>query len=176
MRRTVPSDQAAHATRVPDIRRTALEWLREHRHVTPAELFDLCDGLWQTGWREERLVAIGLIAGSKGALAAVDWDRLERWSQDIDNWEQVDHLAEITGRLVIADRRLLPRVKGLEASDNPWQRRLALVTLIVAFMKGAVFKEELAAMADRLRTDKHALVRRAVTWARDRLKKDHLDG
>ena len=31
-------------------------------------------------------------------------------------------------------------------------------------------------MAERLRTDQHPLVRRAVVWARDRLAKDHLDG
>jgi 3-methyladenine DNA glycosylase AlkD len=60
-------------------------------------------------------------------------------------------------------------------SENPWQRRLALVTLIVAFMKGAMFRDELTAMADRLQKDKHPLVRRAVVWARDRLKKDHLN-
>jgi hypothetical protein len=31
-------------------------------------------------------------------------------------------------------------------------------------------------MAERLRKDPHALVRRAVVWARDRLTKDHRDG
>jgi 3-methyladenine DNA glycosylase AlkD len=60
-------------------------------------------------------------------------------------------------------------------SANPWQRRLALVTLIVAFMKGGVFRDELSSMGDRLEKDEHPLVRRAVVWARDRLRKDHLD-
>jgi hypothetical protein len=50
------------------------------------------------------------------------------------------------------------------------------VTLIAAFRKGGMFREELAAAADRLQKDPHPLVRRAVVWARDRLKKDHLDG
>jgi 3-methyladenine DNA glycosylase AlkD len=176
MRRTVPSGQPAHAARVPDIRKTASEWRRGHKDVAPPELFELCDALWQSGWREERLVAITLVGANKEARTAANWERLERWSQGIDNWEQVDHLADVTGHLLIADRSLLPHVKALEASDNPWQRRLALVTLIVAFCKGAVFQEELSAMADRRKTDKHPLVRKAVVWARDRLKKDHLDG
>jgi 3-methyladenine DNA glycosylase AlkD len=176
MRRTVPSQQLAHATRVPDIRKTASEWRKTHKGVPTDELFALCDALWATGWREERMVAIDLINGTKAAREAVDWDRLERWSVDIDNWEHVDHLADLTGRLLITDRALLVRDKALESSENPWQRRLGLVTLIVAFMKGAIFRDELAAMANRLQKDPHPLVRRAVVWARDRLKKDHLDG
>jgi 3-methyladenine DNA glycosylase AlkD len=176
MRRTVPSQQPAHATRVPMIYKTAAEWRREHKDASVAERFALCEALWATGWREERRVAIELIRRDRGMMAAVDWDRLERWSADIDNWEMVDHLADVTGRLLIADRTLLLRAKALESSQNPWQRRLGLVTVIVAFMKGAIFRDELAAMAERLQKDPHPLVRRAVVWARDRLKKDHLDG
>jgi 3-methyladenine DNA glycosylase AlkD len=175
MRRTVPSQQPAHATRVPEIRKVASEWRRAHHGVKPDEILALCNALWATGWREERIVAITLIANSKAVLAAVDWDRLERWSRDIDNWEHVDHLAGVTGRLLISDPRLLLRAKKLEASESPWQRRLALVTLIVAFMKGGLFKDDLQSMAERRAKDEHAIVRRAVVWARDRLCKDHID-
>jgi 3-methyladenine DNA glycosylase AlkD len=177
MRRTVPSELPAHATRVPEIRKTASEWRRAHRDLAPGEVLALCDALWATEWREERIVAIALIEGNKELRKAIEWERAERWSQDLDNWEHVDSLAGVTGRLLIADPALLVRVKVLEVSNNPWQRRLALVTLIVAFMKGgSVWRDELAAMADRLKADKHPLVRRAVVWARDRLAKDHLDG
>jgi len=176
MRRTVPSGLPAHATRVPDIRKTASEWRRAHRGVSAVEVLALCDALWATGWREERIVAIALIEGSRELVAVVDWPRVERWSRDLENWEHVDWLAGVTGQLLIADRTLLGKAKALESSENPWQRRLALVTLIVAFMKGGVLREELAAMAERRAKDPHPLVRRAVVWARDRLKKDHLDG
>jgi 3-methyladenine DNA glycosylase AlkD len=175
MRRTVPSEQPAHATRVPDIRKTASEWRREHRGADPDDALALCDALWATRYREERIVAIALAGGTKTVLAAVRWAQLEAWSRDIDNWEHVDHLADVTGHLLIADPALIDRVRALELSENPLQRRLALVTLIVAFMKGAMFRDELTAMADRLQKDKHPLVRRAVVWARDRLKKDHLN-
>jgi 3-methyladenine DNA glycosylase AlkD len=180
MRRTVPSQQPAHATRVPDIRKTASEWRRAHRGVDAQDVLDLCNALWATQYREERIVAIALAGnvrrgGSRTAPLAVSWDQLEGWSRDIDNWEHVDHLANVTGRLQIADPSLIERVDALETSENPWQRRLALVTLIVAFMKGTTYREELAAMAERLQKDSHPLVRRAVVWARDRLKKDHLN-
>jgi 3-methyladenine DNA glycosylase AlkD len=176
MRRTVPSQLPAHATRVPDIRKVASEWRRAHRGVEPGEALALCDALWATGWREERIVAIALIEGSKELLGAVAWAQVDRWSGDLENWEHVDWLAGLTGRLLIADGTLLGRTKALESSENPWQRRLGLVTLIVAFMKGGMFREELAAMAERRAKDAHPLVRRAEVWARDRLKKDHVDG
>ena len=198
MRRTVPSPQAAHATRVPDIRKLASDWRRAHRDVPPADVLALCDALWATCWREERIVAISLIAGSKPVLAVVPWEQLEAWSRDIDNWEHVDHLAGVTGRLLLAEPSLLPRDLALETSDSPWQRRLALVTLIVAFTKShrprceplsgakgeatsvtprrrvGAYRYELASLADRLRKDQHPIVRRAVVWARDRLGKDDL--
>jgi 3-methyladenine DNA glycosylase AlkD len=176
MRRTVPSQLPAHATRVPDIRKVASEWRRAHKGVALGEALALCDALWATGWREERIVAIALIEGSKKLLGAVEWAQVERWSRDLENWEHVDWLAGVTGRLLIADGTLLGKAMALELSENPWQRRLALVTLIVAFMKGGVLREELAAMAERRAKDPHPLVRRAVVWARDRLTKDLLDG
>jgi 3-methyladenine DNA glycosylase AlkD len=175
MRRTVPSQLPAHATRVPDIRKTASDWRRAHRGLASYDVFALCDALWATGWREERIVAIDLVRATKATREHMGWERLERWSADIDNWEHVDHLAHLTGYLLIADRTLLARVMVLESSEDPWQRRLALVTLIIAFMKGAVFRDELAAMAERRAKDPDKLVRRAVVWARDRLRKDHLD-
>jgi 3-methyladenine DNA glycosylase AlkD len=175
MRRTVPSDQPAHATRVPDIRKTSSEWRRAHKGIATDELFTLCDALWATGWREERITAINLAGGSKAALEAIEWDRLERWSLDIENWELVDNMADVTGRLLAADRSLLRRVSPLAKRDHPWQRRLAVVTLIVAFRQDASFRGELSRMAEQLQKDPHPLVRRAVVWARDRLKKDHFD-
>ena len=177
MRRTVPSAQPAHAVRVPEIHRTAAEWRRQHKGVSLDDTFALCEALWATGWREERRVAIEIVRRSRLALAAADWQRLERWSAGIDNWELVDHLAELTGSLVMARPALILRVKALSVSESPWQRRLALVTLIVAFMKApdGAWRAKLASMAEALRKDPHPLVRRAVVWARDRLANNHLD-
>jgi 3-methyladenine DNA glycosylase AlkD len=174
LRRTVPSEQPVHATRHPDIRKAASEWRKTHKSILPHELFTLCDALWASGWREERIVAIYLAGGTKAARDELNYDRLVRWSADIDNWELVDNMADVAGRKLIADPSLLARTNALTKSDNPWQRRLGLVTLIVAFMKGASFRDELSNTADQLQKDPHPLVRRAVVWARDRLKKDHL--
>jgi 3-methyladenine DNA glycosylase AlkD len=177
MRRTVPSQQPAHATRVPDVRATEAEWRREHRDVDNEELLRLCDALWATRWREERIVAIALARRAKPALTSVKWTRFVAWSEDIENWEHVDHLSELTGRLLMAEPELLPQVEALAGSDNGWQRRLSIVTTIVAYQKGSeAWRGPLEAMVERLRGDKHPLVKRAIVWANDRLKKGAANG
>ena len=69
----------------------------------------LCEALWATGWREERIVAI--ITGGRQQGCAMQAVELAACSNagrcDIDNWEHVDHLADVTGRLLVADRALL---------------------------------------------------------------------
>jgi 3-methyladenine DNA glycosylase AlkD len=176
LRRTVPSAQPAHFARVPEVRKVAEKWRRDHRDVGIEDLYELCDLLWQTGWREERQVAVHLLKRSSTALAGLEWDRIEGWSDDIDNWEMVDHLAGVSGALLLADASLLPQVVALADKSNPWQRRLAVVTLIVAFTRDGAWRNELESTASRLANDSHPLVRRAVVWARDRLKKGHVGG
>jgi 3-methyladenine DNA glycosylase AlkD len=177
MRRTVPSSQPAHATRVPDIRTTAAEWRKTHRDIDNHELLRLAHALWATGWREERMVAITLLGHARPAMTADAWPRLVACSADIDNWEHVDHLGTLSGRMLIANPAMLPDVEALAGSDSGWQRRLSIVTVIVAFQKaGEAWREPLEAMVTRLKDDKHPLVKRAIVWAKDRLKKGAANG
>jgi 3-methyladenine DNA glycosylase AlkD len=177
MRRTVPSSQPAHATRVPDIRTTAAEWRREHRDVDDDELLRMGDALWATGWREERIVAITLLGRAMPSLAADAWPRLVAWSADIDNWEHVDHLGTLTGSMLIANPEMLLDVEALASCDSGWQRRLSIVTVIVAFQRaGEAWRGPLEAMIARLKDDKHPLVKRAIVWAKDRLKRGGANG
>jgi 3-methyladenine DNA glycosylase AlkD len=172
MRRTVPSSQPAHATRVPEIRATAAQWSRTHRDIDNDELLRLCEALWATGWREERIVAITLLSRARPRLTFDAWPRLVAWSADIDNWEHVDHLAGFTGRMLIAEPEHLAQVEALADSQSGSQRRLSIVTLIVAYQQeGEAWRGPLESMVSTLHNDKHALVRRAIVWANDRLKK-----
>ena len=168
MRRTVPSEQPAHATRVPEVRKVAAAWSREHRGAPAPDVLAVCEALWASGWREERIAAIQLL-GRRPAFGQVEWGRIERWSREIDNWEHVDNLADVTGRLLQRRPDLLGEVGRIAASDHPWQRRLALVTLIVAARDGR-WEPELTVLTERLTGDKHPLVRKAVVWAHRELR------
>ena len=170
LRRTVPSAQPIHAARVPAVRRIARDWVREYQSAPTALAFDVCEVLWSTGWREERLVAIFIILFDRRLMDEIDWKQLERWAGEVDNWELVDQLAAISGRLLERNPRLLTPVRGLATRDNAWQRRFALVTLIVA-SRDEAWIPGLAGMIERLQHDTDPYVKKALTWARDTLKK-----
>jgi hypothetical protein len=74
-----------YGARVGDLRRTAAGWRRGHRQAGPAQVAELADRLWNTGIREEQLVACFLLAGDGAALAATDPARVRDWTALLDN-------------------------------------------------------------------------------------------
>lgn len=170
MRRTVPSDQPTHGVRVPEIRKLAAEWLKTHPNLPVDALLWLSEALWQTGWREERILALDLIKQHGEAIYEIDFDWLKGCSAEVDNWELIDNLGELSGRLLQMQPRILNRVEQLIYSDSPWQRRFALVTLIIAARDHA-WRPALQRLAERMAKDPHPTVRRAVVWARRELQK-----
>ncbi len=169
LRRRLHSNQSAHGAPIAEVHRLVRDWLARQPDLPSGVVLDCCEMLWATGWREERIAAIDLHRGSLAAIAAADWSRLERWSGDIDNWELADHLARLTSRLLLsAPRRYSGAVRLLATSESPWQRRLGLVTLILA-SRDRAWLSDLAAMTDRLQQDASPPVRSAVRRARRRL-------
>jgi 3-methyladenine DNA glycosylase AlkD len=165
LRLVVPSSQSAHAVRKPAIRAIAADWIESHADAPEAEITGLAEALWSTGWREERIVALSLIASDAGVVSGLDFDFLRRLALDVDNWELIDNVGRLGGRLLQMRPRLLPRVEAFVASDNPLLRRLAVVTLI----EGAddlTWQGALTAMIERLKDDPDELVRKAVARAR----------
>jgi 3-methyladenine DNA glycosylase AlkD len=171
MRRTVPSQQPAHAVRVPEVRRLAATWAREHRGMTAAEVMDLAQALWDVGWREERLLAINILNRRKAAMESLPWSTIEAWSAEIDNWEHVDNLAGLTGRMLVTRPQLVDEVVRLADREHVWQRRLAVVTLIEAARDDPAWLPQLEAVAQRLRGDRGPTMRKALDWARRTARK-----
>ena len=165
LRRIVPSTEQVHAARRASVRRVASEWIEGHPNAAEEEISGLAEALWSTGWREERLVALNLIESDIGVVAGLDFDALRRLALEVDNWELIDRLGRIGGRLLQMKPRLLARVEAYAGSDNPLIRRLGIVTLI----EGAddlTWQGALMAMIDRLKADEDPQVQKAVERAR----------
>ena len=167
MRRTVPSQQPAHAVRVPEIRRVWTAWSRTHKGASYEDVLPVAEALWRTGWREERIVAMGILERNAVAIGRLPWAVIERWTADMDNWELVDNLASVlTAPMLLARRDLIDNIEALAASEHVWQRRTALVTLIFAAREDAAFLPQLREMTLRLTGDRGPTMRKAVDWAR----------
>ena len=76
----------------------------------------------------------------------------------------------VTGRMLVLRPELIADVEAMGGSDHPWQRRLAIVTLIEATKDDIRWHPNLEAMAQRLAGDKGPTMRKAVAWARKVLK------
>jgi 3-methyladenine DNA glycosylase AlkD len=170
LRRRFPSPQPMHAVRMSGIRAVVREWLEERSDYPVEYILMICEGLWSTGAREERIAAMGIILFHEQSREMVDFRLFERWSREVDNAELVDHLAGLTGRMLEATPRLHGAVRSFALSDNPWQRRLALVTLIVA-SRDPSWEPGLRTMIERLENDDHPQVKQAVEWGREHLQK-----
>jgi len=167
MRRIVPSALPAHSVRLGDLRRIGAAWTRAHRDASADEQIEMADALWATGWREEGIVAMVVLSRSKDALRSLPWSTVEAWSSRFENWEHVDNTAMlVTGRMLELRPDLISDIEVLAGSEQPWQRRLAIVTLIVATRDNVRWRPHLAAMAERLTGDKGPTMRKAVAWAR----------
>jgi 3-methyladenine DNA glycosylase AlkD len=171
MRRTVPSEQPAHAVRVPEVRRLAATWAREHRGLSAEEVTALAQALWDVGWREERLLAINILNRRKAAMESLPWSTIGAWSAAIDNWEHVDNLAGLTGRMLVTRPQLLDDLLRLAESEHVWQRRLAVVTLIEAARDDPAWLPQLETLAEQLRGDRGPTMRKALDWARRTVRK-----
>jgi 3-methyladenine DNA glycosylase AlkD len=159
--------QPAHGVRVPKVKGLVKEWLVDRRDWPEDFLFAVCEGLWATGWREERIAAINIVV-STDLIYGMDWADLDRWSKELDNEELVDVLAGITGRMLQMNPRLHANVRNLASSSNRWQRRLAISTMIVAAHDPS-WQPGLAAMIERLQADDEPVVQSAVEKARKRV-------
>lgn len=127
-----------------------------------------CARLLDSTWHEERLFALIIMteqfkrADEPGRRALFDLycKKLDR----INNWDLVDLSADrIYGewfRLTGRDSR--PVLHRLAKSKNLWHRRIAMLATF-AYIKQGQFAEALD-IAERLLTDQHDLIHKAVGW------------
>jgi 3-methyladenine DNA glycosylase AlkD len=171
MRRVVPSALPAHLVRLPDLRRIGGEWSRAHKGTAAEELIEIAGALWATGWREEGIVAMIVLSRSNDALQTLPWSTIEAWSSRFENWEHVDNAAMlVTGKMLQLRPQLIDDVEAMASSDSPWQRRLAIVTLIETTRHDTRWRPQLEAITQRLTGDNGPTLRKAVAWARKVLK------
>lgn len=116
--------------------------------------------LWETGWREARLLAI-FTEEPKSVTAS----QARGWAGDLDSWEIVDHAADLFVRAGLW-RELVPE---FAADDRQFVRRTAFSMIVSA----AVHRKKepdatfiaLLDLAGAHATDPRNFVRKGVNWA-----------
>ena len=179
VQKSVPSSLRVYGLRVWEIRKIIKAWRREHRDVSFPNLLALVEQLWERESREERMLALELLQHYPHIIPLLSWEQLDRWRQDIDNWELTDILGrEVLGPWVAAepDGRE-ERLWDLLQDEDVWSRRLGLVGAIGLnrARPGDPACTLTLAMVDEIKHEGEARITKAVSWALRELSKSHPD-
>jgi 3-methyladenine DNA glycosylase AlkD len=138
------------------------------------------DVLWRTSpYGDVLFAAIEAYAPQlrKGQVEGL-WPVLRHWSARVDNWCHADALSGLYSYLLAAQPdAVLPQLRGWNASEALWPRRISLVSLIHYSGKNAVFLRP-AQMLPLLATcvgDRRKHVELALGWVLRELARVHAD-
>lgn len=141
------------------------EYFKEVKGQGKAEIFKLCEELWQSGYMEESFIACHWSYSLRKAYEPQDFLVFERWVNDyVSNWASCDTLCNHTiGSFLEMYPAYLAHLKTWGTSPNRWVRRAAAVALIVPARQGK-FLPDVLEIADILLLDKEDLVQKGYGW------------
>lgn len=143
---------------VPLLRKTALR----HRALPLKRVA----ALLRSRWHEVRVAALEILVaqyerGDETERQAI-FDFYLQNTRGINNWDLVDTSAPyIVGRHLLTGARDI--LDTLVVSQNVWERRIAIVATLALIKEGEI--EDTYRIAEKLLSDRHDLIQKAVGWA-----------
>src|SRR6267378_4944566 len=122
------SDLRFYGATMPEIRRAADDFAREHPDLTRSQLRKIVDELWSTDVFDLRSAGIALLSRNAELLEQRDLPWLLGFVRRSKTWAHVDWLAaDVIGGVVGESRTALRRLPAWATHDNFWVRRTALL-------------------------------------------------
>jgi 3-methyladenine DNA glycosylase AlkD len=154
-----------YGVKTTTVSKISKKYFQQMEGKTKAEIFNLCDTLWQSGYMEESFIACHWSYALRKDFETSDFEIFERWiSKYVTNWASCDTLCNHTvGEFIEMFPEFLSRLKVFAKSENRWVRRAAAVTLIIPARKGK-FLNDILEIADIMLLDKDDLVQKGYGW------------
>ncbi|AFD06161.1 putative DNA alkylation repair enzyme [Solitalea canadensis DSM 3403] len=155
----------SYGVKVPVVQKIAKEFFSYLKAKSKAEIFTLCEALWQSGYMEESFIACEWSYKLKKEFEPDDLLTFERWINSyVSNWASCDTFCNHTvGSFIEQYPESVNKLKSWAVSDNRWMKRAAAVSLIIPARKG-LFLNEIFSIADTLLHDKDDLVQKGYGW------------
>lgn len=155
----------SYRVKVPAVHKISKAYFRQIGSRTKAEIFDLCETLWQSGYIEESIIACNWSYYIHERYEPGDFHIFERWiNVYVDNWATCDIFCNHTvGEYIEMYPEKIFKLKDLARSENRWMRRASAVSLIIPARKGK-FLSDILEIADILLLDKDDLVQKGYGW------------
>jgi len=155
----------SYGVKTPIVRQIGKELFKQVKGLSKADIFELCELLWQSGYIEEAFIACHWSNAVAKQYTPDDFVIFEKWIwRYISNWATCDTLCNHTvGDFMMLYPDYLSKLKQFAKSPNRWERRAAAVSLIVPARKG-LFLNDIFEIADLLLLDKDDLVQKGYGW------------
>jgi 3-methyladenine DNA glycosylase AlkD len=141
------------------------EHYKNIKNKTKAEIFDLCEKFWESGYMEESFIACHWSYFLRKKYELSDFMIFEKWVDNyVSNWASCDGFCNHTmGAFIEMYPEYFPKLKKWAKSKNRWMRRACAVTLIIPAKHGK-FLNDIFEIADLLLLDKDDLVQKGYGW------------
>lgn len=154
--------------RVPQLRQAMRDGFSFSRRP-PGEIAEIWDEVWRTSdcYEVMALALAWFYDPKQRPILLKHWPLLQTWSKRVDNWAHSDTLSGIYARIhEEAPGAIYPVFKKWNASENPWLRRLSIVSLFYYSSqreKQPKLDKVLALVKPQLAFD-HYYVQKGVGW------------
>lgn len=147
------------------VQKIAKEIFAEVKDKPKAEIFALCEKLWQSGYMEESFVACVWSEKLSKKFEPSDFETFERWIKNyVSNWASCDTFCNHTvGDFVMMYPEFISKLKEFAHAENRWVKRAAAVSLIIPARKG-LFLNDIFEIADILLMNLDDLVQKGYGW------------
>lgn len=148
-----------------DIHKLSKEYYKEIKERSKADIFSLCDQLWQSGYMEEAGIACNWSYYIHKRYEPEDFKIFEKWVKTyVSNWATCDTLCNHTvGSFLELYPEYLKELLKWSVSSNRWVKRASAVSLIIPARKGK-FLKEIMDIADILLRDEDDMVQKGYGW------------
>jgi len=154
-----------YGVKTATVTRISKEHFRNLKNKDKAEVFRLCEELWQSGYLEESFIACNWAYSMRKDYEAADFEVFEKWINNyVSNWASCDTFCNHSvGTFIEMYPDYLAQLKRWAKSDNRWLRRASAVSLIIPAKQGW-FLDDIFTIANILLLDRDDLVQKGYGW------------
>ena len=154
-----------YGVKTATVEKIGRELFKEIKSKKKAEIFSLCEELWQSGYMEESFIACNWSYFVHDNYEQKDFKVFEKWiGSYVSNWAACDTFCNHTvGAFVEMYPQYLTNLKKWAKSKNLWLRRASAVSLIIPARHGK-FLKNIFEIADILLLDKEDMVQKGYGW------------
>lgn len=147
---------------VPDIRRAARHFIRDHPCISRQQLIDLTQRLWTKDIYELRKLAAVILAERADLLQTSDITLIERLLRDSHTWALVDDISTNLAPHVLEESR---ETRDRWAKDPDfWIRRASMLSLLPQLRRNTNDWTRFTAYADQMLHEKEFFIQKTIGW------------